>query len=100
MCYGRGFGLSFSEVGVLARFTVVARDEHGNEPAAGKALPTRLFEYSALIFLNWIAASFLLPFCCEFLTALTCQSHNCAFMELPRLVITLYRLYNRGLNEC
>ena len=36
MCYGRGFGLSISQVGFRAQFTVLARDEYGNEPATGK----------------------------------------------------------------
>ena len=38
MCYGRGFGLSISEVGVLTQFTILARDEYGNEPATGQEI--------------------------------------------------------------
>ena len=33
--YARGFGISIATVGMVSSFTVLAKDEYGNEPFAG-----------------------------------------------------------------
>ena len=38
--YARGYGLSVATVGFLSSFTVLAKDEYGNEPFSGNELHT------------------------------------------------------------
>lgn len=43
--YARGYGLSVATVGFLSSFTVLAKDEYGNEPFSGNELGSMQFYY-------------------------------------------------------